>query len=398
MSGPSPQRLWQYVTRRLPLRPYFQAPGDGRARPQIPAKALLWALVSGQLLREYSFHAIEALVRSPARRALRVACRFGDDALAYFTERLDPAPTRQALAQIVRRATRNKAFEHTRFIGLALDGTGAGRSEQAHCRLCHPLRDGAGTVTGHLHHLSLISVVGTGLTLPVDVEPYGPGDSEYAASQRLLTRTVQHLGPRFAQYVVADGAYATAPFLQTAGALGLRVVARLKGTLPELSQAAQSWFGPRPPTATLQVGLDWVELWDADHFDPWTTLQWPAVRVLRYRQHTPDGQVVEASWLTDFPVQQVGPRALYGLAKSRWEIENQGFNDAKTRSGLEHIRHHHENSLLIGWLVVVLALTLERLYRLRFLHRGTHRVQTAATLLLQLWLSMSSPRAVYDTS
>ncbi len=108
--------------------------------------------------------------------------------------------------------------------------------------------------------------------------------------------------------------------------------------------------------------------------------------------------MVEAYWLTDFPAQQVGPRALYGLAKSRWEIENQGFNDAKTRYGLEHIRHHHANSLLISWLLVALALTIERLYRLRFLHRGAHRVQTAATLLLHLWLSLGSPDAVDDTT
>ena len=47
---------------------------------------------------------------------------------------------------------------------------------------------------------------------------------------------------------------------------------------------------------------------------------------------------------------------------------------------------------------MVLAMTLERLYRLRFLHRGTHRVHTAATLLLQLWLSLGSPRTVHDTS
>ncbi len=398
MKGPTPRRLQRFVCRQLRLAWYLTRPGEGRAHPRIAARTLLWAQLIGQILRAWTFHAIEALVRSPARRALGVACRFGDDALAYFTERLDPAPTRRALAQIVRRAKRNKAFEHSRFIGLALDGTGAGRSEQAHCRLCHPLRDSAGAMMGHLHRLSLISVVGTGLTLPLDVEPYGPGDSEYMASQRLLVRTVSHLGPRFAQYVVADGAYATAPFLHTAGDLGLRVVARLKGNLPELYQAAQAWFGPRPPMATVQVGPDWVELWDADHFDPWMTLRWPTVRVLRYRQHKPDGQIVEAYWLTDFPSHQVGSRALYGLAKSRWEIENQGFNDAKTRYGLEHIRHHHANSLLISWLLVALAMTIERLYRLRFLHRGAHRVSTPVALLRRLWLSLGSPNAVHDTS
>src|SRR6266851_5583760 len=105
----------------------FMVGGTQRVE-HIPA-ALGWALVVGQVLREWSFHGVEALVRSPARRALRVARAFGDDALAYFTERLDPGPTRAALAATVRRAKRNKAFGRSRWVGVAIDGTGAG-----HCR------------------------------------------------------------------------------------------------------------------------------------------------------------------------------------------------------------------------------------------------------------------------
>ena len=101
-----------------------------------------------------------------------------------------------------------------------------------------------------------------------------------------------------------------------------------------------------------------------------------------YRQHKPDGTVVEAYWLTNFPGSTVGPPALFRMAKSRWEIENQGFNDAKSRHGLEHICRHHANSLLIAWLLTMLALTIERLYRLRYLHCGKHRVHSSAQLLL----------------
>jgi hypothetical protein len=136
-----------------------------------------------------------------------------------------------------------------------------------------------------------------------------------------------------------------------------------------------------------------VELWDAEDFDPWETLHWKTVRVFFYRQHKPDGQVVEAYWLTNFPSSAVGPQALFHMAKSRWEIENQGFNDAKSRHGLAHICHHHANSLLIGGLLTMLALTDERLYRLRYLHRGPHRVHSSAQLLLLLWLSLSRPCA-----
>ena len=393
MKGPTPRRLQKYVARCLGLKAYLQAPGDGRVQPQIPAAALLWALLVGQILREFTFHAVEALVHS-ARRALGVSRAFGDDALAYFTERLSAPPTRAALAQAVRQAKRNKAFDFCRFIGLSVDGTTLGRCARKTCSLCCPWRKADGEIGGYLHHLVLISVVGTGLTLPLDVEPYGPQDSEYAAGQRLLRRAVRQLGVRFADYVVVDAEYARAEFLHAAGDLGLHVVARLKGNLPELSTAAQQRFRQQAPTLTFHQGRERIEVWDADDFDPWQTLRWTTVRVLRYRQHQAGGKVVEAYWLTDFPARQLSSRTLVQFAKSRWEIENQGFNDAKNRHGLEHLCHHHPNSLLLTWLLLALALTLERLYRLRYLHRGSHPVHTAIALLRLLRLSLSSPAAL----
>jgi len=301
MRGPTPRRLLHYVTRRLRLRRYLETPGDGRRQPQIPAQALLWGLLVGQFLRQSSFHAVEALARSAARRTLSISEAFSDDSLGYFTERLDPGPTRQALLSLLRRAKRNKAFDDCCRIGLALDGTGAGWRTRPGCTLCRPRRNAAKQIHGYQHHFVMISVVGTGLSLPGDAEPYGPGDSEYAAGQRLLQRAVGGLGKRFAQYVVVDGGFATAPFLHTAGALGLRVVARLKENLPELSAAARQRFSSRPATTVFEHGRDRVEIWDAYDFDPWETLRWETVRVFFYRQHKSDGTVAETYWLTDFP-------------------------------------------------------------------------------------------------
>jgi hypothetical protein len=79
------------------------------------------------------------------------------------------------------------------------------------------------------------------------------------------------------------------------------------------------------------------------------------------------------------------------LAKSRWKIENQGFNDAENRYGLERICHHHPQSLRLAWLITCLASTIERLYRLLYLHRGTHRVRTGLELLRLLRLSLAPP-------
>jgi hypothetical protein len=388
---PTPRRLFRYVTGCLGLRSYLVCPGDGRPQPQIPARVLLWALLVSRLLREPSFHAVEQLVRSSVCRALCVSTSFGDDALSYFTERLQAAATRAALIDVIRLAKRNKAFDNCRFIGLAIDGTSAGRSSSPECALCRPIRNAKKEVIGYDHHFAAISVVGAGLSLPFDGEPYGPGDSEYAAGQRLLARAVRGLGVRFADYLVVDGGFATAPFLHAAERAGLPVVARLKDNLPELLAAVEKRFGSRSPTRVYREGEDRVEIWDADDFDPWEALTWETVRVVRYRQHKPDGTVVQADWLTNLATRKAGSLWLYHMAKSRWEIENQGFNDAKNRYGLEHICHHEANSILLNWLLTFLALVIERLYRIRYLHRGTHPVRSAEELCRLLWLSLSRP-------
>lgn len=348
-------------------------------------------MVLGTILRQWAFLAIESLVGSKARRNLGISRKFGDDALGYFTARLDPVPTRAALAAVLQRAKRNKAFEDCHFVGLALDGTTGGRRRKKGCSWCRPYRNAQQEILGYRHHLVLAAVVGGDLTLPADVEAYGPGDSEYAAGQRLLRRLRANLGARFIDYVVVDGGFATAPFLHVAAEAGWPVVARLKDNLPELSQAAERRFRSRPPDLQFRDGTDRLEIWETDDFDPWEGLKWDTVRVMRYRQHHRNGEVVEAYWLTNFSSQEVSSRCLYSMAKSRWQIENEGFNDAKNRYGFGHIRHHHEHSLLIVWLLTCLSLTLERLYRLRYLHRGTHPARTAIELCRLLILGLSIP-------
>jgi len=186
------------------------------------------------------------------------------------------------------------------------------------------------------------------------------------------------------------------PFLHAAGDHGLRALVRLKGNLPTLFAAAQARFEGTPPGVSFEDQGDRVEVWDADDFDPWEDLRWPTVRVFRYRQTHPDGTVIHAYWVTDLSTRQVSSQTLYRLAKGRWTIKNQGFNDGKSRYGLDHVPHHEANSLLIHWLLVLLTLTLERLYRLRYLHRGTHAPISAITLTRRLRLSLGQP--VVDSS
>ena len=243
MNGPSLRRLKHYA-RGLGLKRYFARCGDGRQQPRLPARALLWAMLAGQFLRQTAFHAVEAIAHTARLRKTGIERRFSDDALDYFSERADPAPTREALIDVLHRAKRNKTFQDSPFIGLAVDGTTVGRCRQEGCPLCRPYRDANKQIVGYRHHLAMVSVVGSGITLPFDVEPYGPKDSEYAAGQRLLRRVLPALGARFADYVVVDAGFATNTFLHVCDELGVPVVARLERQSPR--------FGRRRGKALLQ--------------------------------------------------------------------------------------------------------------------------------------------------
>lgn len=74
---------------------------------------------------------------------------FGDDTLGYFTELLAADRLRVAAAGVVRQAKRNKAFEEGRCIGLAIDGTGAGRSREERCDEYRPKRNKEKEIIGY---------------------------------------------------------------------------------------------------------------------------------------------------------------------------------------------------------------------------------------------------------
>jgi len=92
--------------------------GTGAIRPA----ARLMSLLAAFVVRNGAVEAVEALVRSPARRTWGIRRSFGDDTVAYFTERLDVRTTRTALATAVRQAKRRKGFDAVVRMGLIVDG------------------------------------------------------------------------------------------------------------------------------------------------------------------------------------------------------------------------------------------------------------------------------------
>ncbi len=77
--APSIRKMRGYAANSLGLASYLRRPGDGRKRPQIPARDLVWAQVAAQILQKTSFHGAERLVHSGVARELMLNEVFSED-------------------------------------------------------------------------------------------------------------------------------------------------------------------------------------------------------------------------------------------------------------------------------------------------------------------------------
>jgi len=58
------------------------------------------------------------------------------------------------------------------------------------------------------------------------------------------------------------------------------------------------------------------------------------------------------------------PRSL-ALGHARWEIENQGFNEAVNHWHTDHVYKHSSNAILTFWLTAMLAINIFHAFRVR---------------------------------
>ena len=205
----------------------------------------------------------------------------------------------------------------------------------------------------------------------VDAEPQKAGEDEVAAAIRLLDRVVQNY-PRAFDVVAADALYAQAPFFEFVLQLGKDVPTVLKDERRNLLQDAQGLFEHLEPTQT-QDGSQRRCTWDAEGFHSWPSLN-RSVRVVRSLETSTvrrqlDNQeetlVSDWMWVTTLSRSQVSTPAIVDLGHSRWDIENQGFNEAANQWHSNHVYRHHPIAIPAFWLLTMLVINVFRAFYLR---------------------------------
>jgi hypothetical protein len=252
-----------------------------------------------------------------------------------------------------------------------------GHESSASYRRCCPgclertIHTTQGDYIQYYHRNVTAMLITEGMPFLLDAEPQKPGEDEVAAAMRLVGRVVDNY-PRAFDLVAADAMYAQAPFFEFVLDRGKDVLTVLKDERRNLLQDAQALFGQTQPPET-QHGRVRRLIWDAEGFRSWPSLDRP-LRVVRSLETTTVRRQLDKQeeplasdwmWVTTLSGSRASSDAVVALGHSRWDIENQGFNESVNQWHSDHVYKHEPTAILAFWLLTMLVLNVFRAFFLR---------------------------------
>lgn len=218
--------------------------------------------------------------------------------------------------------------------------------------------------TQSYHRFVFASLVGEDFHYFVDVEPIRPGEGEVVAARRLYDR-IHPLYAHSYHVVAGDALYLEGPFFQDAIDRGKDVIAVLKREDLRLFKDAEALFAETQPVTFRRKGRD-HRCWDLSGFTSFPTVDRP-LRVVKSietwsvkRQRTGEMEEMKSRWIwaTTIREERADTREIVRLGHSRWDIENQGFNEAANRYQINHVYRHDPEAMVVMFLLAMLAMNL----------------------------------------
>jgi hypothetical protein len=324
------------------------------------------------------FGSLNSLEKTRRDRAWRVILDGGDlpsaDTLGRVAGLTDSGALREVLVDFYRDLRKNKALPKLNdgLVALAFDGHESTSSYLRQCLGCSSRKIGKDEdrKTQYYHRFVFCSLVGKDYHLFLDVEPVRPGEGEVVAARRLYDR-VHPLYSRAYDIVVGDALYLEGPFFQDVIDRKKDVLAVLKREDLSLFEDAEALFAEQEPVVFKRRGRR-NRCWDLEGFTSFPTIEIP-LRVVKSLETVPvkrqrTGEVEESTirwmWATTIPVERAGTKDVVDIGRSRWDIENRGFNEGATHYKIDHVYRHELNAMVVIFHLAMLAMNLfEVFYR-----------------------------------
>jgi hypothetical protein len=333
-----------------------------------PARFLLWwglllflCRLGSRRQLDYELRDLESCVLANlnALAQTRVECLPVDGTLAHYLGHLGHEPLEALRAEMVRHLIRQRVLDKYRLLGhlvVACDGTGHLSFQRRHCPDCLTAEHEHGTYYFHkLCEAKIVTPIGLALSIATEfhdnrLRGQGQPQAEELGAFARLAEQMRRDFPQTPLCIAGDSLYACGEVLTICERNGWAYVLtfdpdRLPAVWREfqalLALCPASLCRQRLPDKTERV-LRWVN--DLEYTDDkGRTHRFSAIVCL---ETAPDGSTRTFAWITNLPVHRDTVIAIaQNGGRSRWKIENEGFNVQK--NGGYELEHAYGKSALL---------------------------------------------------
>jgi hypothetical protein len=339
------------------------------------------------LSRLGSLNAIEQLKGSAKLRKYLGDNMPSADSLGRIFAKVDTRTVRRVNHHIYERLKRNKALGPPGhgLIALAVDGHESHATYMQKCSGCleRDLGEDDNEKIQYYHRNVTAQLNCRDCCFLLDAESQQLGESEVDCATRLLDRAVTDY-PRAFDVVIADALYANSIFVNRVLEHGKDAIVVLKDERRDLLRDAEGMFAGQKPTYVSDSAGVHTEYWDAEGFQSWEQVNQP-VRVVMMKETTwvcrqltgeIEKKVSTWIWATTLSCHRANTEVVAKLARSRWRIENQGFNELVNHWHADHVYKHDSTAILNFWLMSMIAYNLFRAFYLRNLKPALRKGKT----------------------
>jgi hypothetical protein len=336
-----------------------------------PAEVLLFTRILAYLTQlqsvrgiTYKFNKDEAIKNIGTLLGCEMKEMFHHDTLTYFLARLSPEEIEELRYKIVYQLIRGRYFDDFRLQGkywrIAIDGTGVYNFKERHCDKCLTKKLANGEILYYHPVLEAKLIVGD-MAISIEtefIENPEPNPSKQDCELKAFVRLAERLKSRFPRLpvcILGDGLYACKHTFEICEKNGWKYILTFKeGSFRELFREYEKVKtlekGNRLNFETLEVKQDYAWAQDLEHAGH-------KVEVFEcVETNKSTGESTRFVWVTNFHVIKSKVVELGNGGRSRWKIENEGFNDQKNRGyNLEHAYAKDYNAVKNHYLLLQIA-------------------------------------------
>ena len=350
---------------------------DGRLKPQIPTVKIVAAIIIMHFTNQGSLNNLSQEIAYKNFKADIPSV----STIARTADTMDLEEIRGVGIEIYARARKKKMLEpcHGMWVGV-VDGHEQIVSPYCKCKYCKSrivTKKGGVKEIQYYHEFTAFILAGPKISFILDLEPILPKEGEISSAYRLMERVCKNY-PKAFSIVIGDGLYLKETVFNLLEKHNKHAIAVLKEERRQLFEEANRLSLLVEPKVYRQKKT-YYRVWDHSIEGCWDGYG-KKVRVIVSEEATPkrvhskDGKSFEDKvnranwmWVTNLPCSDNldDLKNTVAVCHSRWQIENQCFNETVNTWNADHVYRHSANAIIAFLLLLFICVNIFNIFRIR---------------------------------